>query len=53
MSGVAGLVDEAHDVERSGVDGALGMILDIANQVHAVGKLTAGRYVGENNVPGK
>jgi hypothetical protein len=35
----------------AGMDRALGMLFDIAHQVHAVRKLAAGRHVGENHVP--
>ncbi len=50
---VAGLIDQSHDVECGGMDGTLGMLLDITNQVHAMGKLAAGRHVSEDYIPGK
>ena len=49
---MAGLVDEAHGVERAGMDGAIGMDLRVAHLVHAVGKLAAGGHVGKNDVSG-
>ncbi len=48
---VAGLVDQAHRVERPGMNGQLGMLFNVAHLVHAMRKLAARRHVGKNDVP--
>ncbi len=40
---MAGLVDEAHGVKLAGMDDAVGMLFDVANLIHAVRELAAGR----------
>ena len=47
---VADLVDETHGIKLTGVDGKLGVVLGVANRVHAVRKFAAGRDVGQNHV---
>ena len=47
---VAGLVDEAHGIERAGMDGLLGMFVGLAHLVHALRKLAARRHVVQNHV---
>ncbi len=48
---VAGLIDQAHRVQRSGMNRQFRMLFNVAHLVHAMRKLAASRHIGKNNVP--
>ena len=48
--GVTGFVDEAHGIKLAGVDCELGMLFGVAHLVHALGKVAAGRHIGEDDI---
>jgi hypothetical protein len=47
---VAGLVDQAHCVQRASMDGQFGILFDIAHLVHAMSELAASGHIGKNHV---